>query len=744
MQRWRPVERCAFLWERLDRSLRSRIRRRGPDPGRNPGDRGKHSSIDLILWEWREKHPEEPEPETTEVPKKNRAAGVWSAVAGLLRRINNTGKNESPTGRPGGTTLSYLPGLDGMRALAVIAVLLYHAGLAWVPGGFLGVEVFFVISGYLITALLLAEWRQTGSIDLKAFWLRRARRLLPALYLLLVGTLAFAVLFLPEEVARLRDDVVAALGYVTNWLLIFSQESYFEAAGRPSLLQHLWSLAVEEQFYIIWPLLLTAGLMFLPRRYRLPAVLGGAVVSAVLMAVLYQPDTDPSRIYYGTDTRAAGLLFGAALAFVWAPELIRVSARYDPGARHRPLQRARRHVRHRLGWTVPRLLDLVGLAALGMLIWFCLSLDEFRPFIYQGGFALVAVVTTLLILIVVHPRAQVGANVLGWGPLRWVGQRSYSIYLWHWPVFMVTRPQLDVPIEGVPLFVLRMVVTVVLADLSYRLVEVPIRRGALERSWRSLREAEGLRRVRIGLQWAGGTVGALAICVVLGLAVVQAEAPEQPQFAAAKQKIETDSGPASAPAEGEEALPKLPDQVPPQEPANAADPTVTPAPNEEAAAGAAGTASAVGDSVMVGAFEFGDLRGRIPSLTSVNAEVGFQAADAVAVLQQRAAAGQLGDKVVIHIGNNGPIRAADIDEMMRIVGEEREAVFVNVKVPRNWEWRNNRIIADGVERHPNATLVDWYGASVERPELFWEDGMHLRPEGAALYTDLIVGALNGS
>ena len=739
--------------------MRSRIRRRGPDPGRNLGDRGKHSSIDLILWEWREKRPEEPEPETAETPGKNRAAGALRAVAGLLRRINNAGKNESPTGRPGGTTLSYLPGLDGMRALAVIAVLLYHAGLAWVPGGFLGVEVFFVISGYLITALLLAEWRQTGSIDLKAFWLRRARRLLPALYLLLVGTLSFAVLFLPEEVARLRDDVVAALAYVTNWLLIFSRESYFEAAGRPSLLQHLWSLAVEEQFYIIWPLLLTAGLVFLPRRYRLPAVLGGAVVSAALMAVLYQPDTDPSRIYYGTDTRAAGLLFGAALAFVWAPELIRVSARYDPGDRHRPLQRARRHVRHRLGWTVPRLLDLVGLAALGMLVWFCLSLDEFRPFIYQGGFALVAVVTTLLILIVVHPRAQVGANVLGWGPLRWAGQRSYSIYLWHWPVFVVTRPQLDVPLEGVPLFLLRMVVTFVLADLSYRFVETPIRRGALERSWRSLREAEGLRRARLGLQWAGGTAGALAICVVLGLAVVQAEAPEQPQFATAKQKIETDSGTASAPAEGAEELPDLPDQVPPQEPANAPDPSVTPPPDEEAAtedgaagdgatgdeaAVATGTVSAVGDSVMVGAFEFGDLEGRIPSLTSVNAEVGFQAADAVTVLQQREAAGQLGDEVVVHIGNNGPIRAADIDEMMRIIGEDRRAVFVNVKVPRNWEWRNNRIISDGVGRYPNATLVDWYGASIERPEIFWEDGMHLRPEGAGLYTDLILDALDST
>ncbi len=702
--------------------------------------------MDLIPWEWREPA-EEPEPETTELPKKPKKpkksplADARKVAAGLLGRMGKK-KVESPRGRPGGTTLSYLPGLDGMRALAVIAVLLYHAGIAWVPGGFLGVEVFFVISGYLITALLLAEWRQKGSIDLKAFWLRRARRLLPALYLLLVGTLSFAVLFLPEEVARLRDDVLAAIGYVTNWLLIFSQESYFEAAGRPSILQHLWSLAVEEQFYILWPLLLAAGLTFLPRRYWLPAVLGGAAASAVLMAVLYQPEADPSRIYYGTDTRAAGLLFGAALAFVWAPELIRVGGRYDPGARHRPLQRARRHVRHRLGWTVPRLLDLVGLAALGMLVWFCLSLDEFRPFIYRGGFTLVAVVTALLILIVVHPRARVGAGVLGWGPLRWVGLRSYSIYLWHWPVFMVTRPQLDVPIEGVPLFALRMLATLVLADLSYRFVEVPIRRGFLERSWRTFRGSEGPRRVRLGLQWAGGAAGAAAICVVLGLAVVQAEAPDQPQFADAKQKINTGSG--TAPTENED---PAPDQTPPQEPANP-NPSAASGPNEEAASKSAnsfsaGPVSAVGDSVMVGAFQFGNIERRLPSSTTVNAEIGFQAADAIAVLKQREAAGQLGENVVIHVGNNGPLRATEFDEMMRVIGEERRAVFVSVKVPRNWEPRNNAVISKGVERHANAALVDWYGASVNRPGLFWEDGMHLRPKGARLYADLIVDGLNG-
>ena len=404
---------------------------------------------------------------------------------------------------------------------------------------------------------------------------------------------------------------------------------------------------------------------------------------------------------------------------------------------------------------MPRLLDLIGLAALGMLIWFVLSLDEFRPFLYRGGFALVAIVTALLILIVVHPRAQVGASLLGWGPMRWVGLRSYSIYLWHWPVFMVTRPQLDVPIEGIPLLSLRFAITLVLADLSYRFVETPIRRGALERSWRSLREAEGLRRVRLGLQWAGGTAGTLALGVVLGLAVVQAQPPEQPQFAAAKQKIHSD--PAANPRQ--EAAPDVQAQPQaPQQEAPPAEPSATPRPaaGEEAAPGdtaepadvvapatvSVGSVSVVGDSVIIGAAP--NLERRIETLSTINAQVGFQAADVISVLERRRAAGQLGEVVVVHVGNNGPLRAWEFDEMMNIIGKQRRAVFVNVKVPRNWEWRNNRVIAQGVERHPNAALADWYGVSAKRPKLFWEDGMHLRPEGARLYTNVILSKLIGS
>ena len=649
--------------------------------------------------------------------------------------------------------LPYSPGLDGLRAFAVIAVLLYHADLAWIPGGFLGVEVFFVISGYLITALLLAEWRQRGRIDLKTFWLRRARRLLPALYVLLVVTLAFAVVFLPGEVAGLRGDVLAAFGYVTNWYLIFGQESYFEAVGRPSLLQHLWSLAVEEQFYLIWPPILALGLCIgatrLRRRRVLRVALFGAVASAVAMALLYAPGVDPSRIYYGTDTRATGLLCGGALAFLWAPgEKYRILE-----ARHRRIMLAGRgRFRRRWGWTAPLLLDILGFAALGSLVWFCLHLGEFQPFLYMGGFALVGIATTATIMAVVYPHTFIGARLLGSAPLRWIGVRSYGIYLWHWPVFMVTRPKLDVPFDGWPLLALRLAATVILADLSYRYIETPIRRGALSRAWRTLREARGPLRRRLRLQWAGALVPILASCALLGVAVAQAEPPNKPSYLASMKSVHT--------AEGHEIKGEARGANKTDGRASDADSTASNEGTQEENPGdtgdapmAGGTAkktldsertapseftgsvSAIGDSVMLGAI--GGLQKDIQGLTVIDAQVGLQVYTATDILKSRRASGQLGDVVVVHLGNNGTFTKGEFDQIMRILSGVDKVLFVNLSVPRPWEEPNNQVIAEGVARYPNTVLVDWHSASADRPELFYKDGYHLRPEGQQIYADLI-------
>ena len=620
-------------------------------------------------------------------------------------------------------------------------MLLYHADLAWIPGGFLGVEVFFVISGYLITALLLAEWRQRGRIDLKTFWLRRARRLLPALYVLLVVTLAFAVVFLPGEVAGLRGDVLAAFGYVTNWYLIFGQESYFEAVGRPSLLQHLWSLAVEEQFYLIWPPILALGLCFgatrLRRRRLLTVVIFGAVASAVAMALLYTPGVDPSRIYYGTDTRATGLLCGAALAFLWSPG-DQVPSFGGPPSRLKLAGRGR--FRRRWGWTAPLLLDILGFAALGALVWFCLHLGEFQPFLYRGGFALVGLATTATIMAVVHPYTLIGARLLGSAPLRWVGVRSYGIYLWHWPVFMVTRPELDVPFDGLPLLALRLAATVVLADLSYRYIETPIRRGALGRAWRTLREARGPLRRRLRLQWAGALVPILASCALLGVAVAQAEPPEKPSYLASMKSVHTveQTHPKSSTA-GTESHRKD-ERAVHQSSRENGDASMTQAqrtsyngrtgPSEFT-----GSVSAIGDSVMLGAVR--RLQKDIYGLTVIDAEVGLQIYAATDTLRYRRASGQLGDVVIVHLGNNGTFTKGQFDRIMRTLSGVDRVVFVNVSVPRAWEDPNNQVIAEGVERYPNAVLVDWHSASADRPELFYKDGYHLRPAGQRIYAGLI-------
>ncbi len=628
-----------------------------------------------------------------------------------------------------GPRLPYLPGLDGLRALALIAVILYHADLSWFPGGFLGVEVFFVLSGYLITSLLLAEWNQQGRIDLKDFWLRRARRLLPAAYLLVLVTLGYAVLFLPGEVANLRGDAAAAFTYVTNWYLVLADRSYFEMVGRPPPLQHLWSLAVEEQFYLLWPLLFAAGMLRLRRRGMLIATLAGAVISTLLLAILFHPNVDPSRVYYGTDTRAAELLAGAALAFVWEPAWLRGSAG-GPAARL-------------IGWLslatrAPLLLDLVGIAALGALIWFFHWFGEYQPFLYQGGFALVALTTVLLIAVVVHPRARLVPRLLSPGVMRWIGTRSYSMYLWHWPVFAITRPQLDISMQGISLLALRLLLTAILAEASYRWIETPVRRSAAGRAWKSFREAQGARQRQLRIRWAGAVGTGASLMVVLGVAVVGAQQPAPPSYLSSLSSVHATAVGGGGPG------PAIPAASSPQPSASgeiqggpqSASPSQSPASTQPADPQPSGPVTAIGDSVMAGAA--GVLQQEISAL-NIDAEIGMQPAKAIDLLRARRDAGQLGDVVVIHVGNNGVFTSSQFDEMMQVLSGVRTVMFVNVKVPRPWEGPNNGVLAGGVSRYSNAKLLDWRRESESRPDLFWDDGIHLRPEGQQLYADLIAG-----
>jgi peptidoglycan/LPS O-acetylase OafA/YrhL len=363
--------------------------------------------------------------------------------------------------KPVGSSQRYMPGLDGLRAIAVLAVIAYHLNPAWAPGGLLGVGVFFTLSGYLITDLLLGQRAAVGSLRLGDFWLRRARRLLPALFLMLAVVVAWVTLLDRSLLPGLRGDVLAAVGYVSNWWNIIREASYFARFGPPPPLDHLWSLAVEEQFYLIWPWLLWLGLRYLPGRYTLAALtLAGAALSAAAMALIYQPGVDPTRVYEGTDTRAFGLLIGAALAMVWPS---------------RELRTDRINLRGRL------LMDgagVVGLVVIGLLIW---RTSEYSPFLYNGGIVLLSVATVLLLTALVHPASWLGVAV-GWSPLRWLGVRSYGIYLWHYPIIVLTAPGPQQRASP-SLEVLQVAATITVAALSWQFFEEPIRRGAIERIW---------------------------------------------------------------------------------------------------------------------------------------------------------------------------------------------------------------------------------------------------------------------
>src|SRR2546421_959734 len=435
---------------------------------------------------------------------------------------------ERPSGRPwerpsegagGASGKKYRPGLDGLRALAIVGVLLYHAGLRWMPGGLLGVDLFFVISGFLITSLLITELQRSGRIALTAFYRRRARRLFPALAAVLVLGVGAMALFRSGDLVRFRGDLLASVGYVANWWFIVKHQSYFVASGRPSPFQHLWSLAVEEQFYILWPLGLLALWRSLTRvtgpagvRRRTEArvltrvgwyAVAAACLSASWMAYIAVREdlpygADSSRVYFGTDTHASGLLLGVAAAAFLA-------ALYGPLWQRRPGRAAR------------KAFDLAGVAALVAVCGARLRASEFSPGLYRGGFLLFAAVAAVAVTAVSRPGGFL-AWVLGSKPGRWIGTRSYGLYLWHWPVFVYTRPQLDVALTGTANVILRLALTVILAEASYRLVERPLR-NLRWRDWRpvTLPWRRVLATATTGAGVALGSAGVLS----LGYAVYQ-------------------------------------------------------------------------------------------------------------------------------------------------------------------------------------------------------------------------------
>jgi peptidoglycan/LPS O-acetylase OafA/YrhL len=617
---------------------------------------------------------------------------------------NGASTNGAANGPAMHARLGYIPALDGVRALAVAAVLVYHGDLGWFSGGFLGVDVFFVLSGYLITSVLLDAWRRNSgtTLGLARFYMHRARRLLPALVLMITVTCAYVVVFLPNEAEKLRGGAVASFGYVTNWYLIFNQESYFSSLGRQPMLQHLWSLAIEEQFYLLWPLILGVVLKFWrPSRVRLAVgILAAAGASALLMGLLYSAE-DPSRVYYGTDTHSSGLLIGAALAVLVPPWRL-----YG-----------------KIGRWAPRALDAVGITGLLLLLWSFINVSEFDSSLYRGGYLLFAFVAAGVVLVAAHPASTVTSAFLATRPMVWIGKRSYGIYLWHWPVYLVTRPGLDVPLTGIPLFVFRVAVTFGLAAASYRFVEVPIRSGALGRRLAALRHAPMLQRRQVRARLGFATAGVVAATALLGIGLAVAQpASRPPGFPVKPANIAITTTttsprattPTSAPAEAAKAPAPAP---------SSPNTTLTPIPNARV--------TAIGDSVMLGAQT--SLRRFLGDRLQMDANVSRHFTEGLDLVRRLHDAGQLGDVVVIHLGTNGAIPEDQLDEMLRVLGGVKRAVVVNTKVDRPWEQPDNAAIAAAVPRFSNVVLLDWYSAASQHPEFLVQDGVHLSPAGQAYY-----------
>ncbi|MGA0113085.1 MAG: acyltransferase family protein [Candidatus Nanopelagicaceae bacterium] len=580
----------------------------------------------------------------------------------------------SPTNR-------YIHSVDGLRAVAVIAVLLYHLGIDWIPGGFLGVDLFFVISGYVITGLILESIARSGTLDLRAFYLSRVRRLLPALIAMLVFTTLYIGVYAPETVRRFISDIPYALSGTMNWALVARQQDYFESIGRPPLLQHTWSLAVEAQFYLIWPLVLLFILRYFGKKNISIAALAIALASGIaLFAYSIRIDTQESAIshvYFGTDTHSIGLFLGSALAVSWKPQ----------------------NLTREISKRAQDFVDLIGVFGfLGLLATF-LFINESDPTLYRIAFPLAAIFGCFTLISVVHPASRF-APLLSSRVLIWIGERSYGIYIWHWIVFQLTRPSIDLVGDDWALYALRVLIVFALADISLRYIEIPVRRGYFELWFRGMKYRTKSVRLRQKL------FASCAVIVTLfstTLVSVNAMNRADEIVAAEKAAVATE------------------DDV---------DQVVTDADTPGL--------WVTGDSVILG---IRNVLAKYERIELINARVGRQISELIEVAQtdQQFVADS---PVVLNLGNNNRLVESDVISMMEVVRNQPKIIVVNTAVPRSWKDENNQIISSVVARYPNTILVDWDRISENHPEYFASDGVHLNPPGVNAYVAAIREVLN--
>ena len=583
---------------------------------------------------------------------------------------------KNSTGKIG---VRHISSIDGLRAIAVTAVVLYHLGLSWIPGGFLGVDLFFVISGYVITRLILDSINQSSALDLRAFYAARIRRIYPGFIFMVICTIIFIGVWAPEAIKRFLSDLPYALTGSMNWALVVRQQDYFESIGRPPLLQHTWSLAVELQYYLIWPIILLTVLKYFGKRNIARIALIIAMVSGITLFFvslrLDQANAQQiSHIYFGTDTHSIGLFLGSALAVSWIPQ--NLSADITKRAQD--------------------VIDGIGVAGLLGLIATFLFINEKNPSLYQIAFPLAGIFGCFVIISLVHPASRF-SPIISTAPFRWVGQRSYGIYIWHWVIFQVTRPSVDLTGETWALYLARVLLVLALADISLRWVEIPFRQGVVQNWFRGIKYRSAKVRLRQQIS--------VLLSIILVLAV-------------------TSSISVQAINKSNQAIADLNNDISDQD-------------QGVQDLGSNTGLWVTGDCVILG------IRSKLESkehISLVNARVGRRAPELLALMKVDQGSVP-SSPVIFNLGNNNALSEQTVIDIFEVVKNQPQIIVVNTAVPRAWRDKNNLIISKIAALYPNVKLIDWDRISTDRPELFAPDGIHLSPLGSDVYVDLVLGVL---
>ena len=617
--------------------------------------------------------------------------------------------------------LRQVKGLDGLRGLAVIAVVLYHFFPSLLPGGYLGVDLFFVLSGFLITSLLVREFRTSGTISLKDFWVRRFRRILPAAVSVLVMCTALVAWIGGDLAVGLRQQFLGTLFFVNNWTQIATSQSYF-ADNEIQVFAHYWSLAVEEQFYVFWPLLIT-GVFLISRRKprRLPILVAAvlAIGSAVAMALIYVPGEDPTRVYYGTDTHAFGLLTGAVLS------LLMTSTKSDPQADSWAAA----------GKAESRIAGIIGTVALiGYGVQLFLMPDD-AEITYRGGLFLTSVLGVLMVWGVVREYGPM-TPLFRTKVMRWFGQRSFSLYLWHWPVIMMLKALFEGNQNSDKSWILGLVavpISLLLSEISYQFIENPFRRGGYKKTWKTYWSSRpGFSELRDGFgktMWP--VVPFLVIASVAGVVYGVVNSSDKTELEQQLEQLQQQNQNSNnAPAQPNDAAPQPPAEDN-DDKAAAKDKKTRPMPQGK-------DITAVGDSVMLASS--GALKQRFPQIY-VDADVSRHYTAGIQVLQQLRDSGQLRDTVFLGFGTNGPAFPDQIKEALDIIGEDHTVVMAVPYGDREWMAQSQQDVLDAAKEYDNVYIADWCGHAQSNPEILYSDGVHPMPERTGEYSDAFYDAL---